>query len=58
MSEFHLQFPELYVPMVDEDPRTRTRTVPMEVLILGFPRTGTSCMFLALGSSFRNLTMI
>ena len=37
------RFPELYKPMVEEDPRERQRTVPMEVLVLGYPRTGTSC---------------
>ena len=26
------------------DPRERKRTVPMEVLVLGMPRTGTLCM--------------
>lgn len=26
-----------------EDPRTRTRTVPFEVICPGMPRTGTSC---------------
>ncbi|KAK4452490.1 P-loop containing nucleoside triphosphate hydrolase protein [Podospora aff. communis PSN243] len=31
-----------------EDPRKRTRIVPMEVLLLGFPRTGTSTMQSAL----------
>ena len=34
-----------------EDPRQRTRVVPMEVLALGFSRTGTSSM-----SSQRNTT--
>lgn len=36
-------FPELYRPMVDEAPHLRHRTVPMKVLVLGYPRTGTSC---------------
>lgn len=31
-----------------EDPRTRTRTVPFEVICPGMPRTGTSCQCLFL----------
>ena len=38
------QFPDLHVPMTDEDPHLRHRTVPMKVLVLGYPRTGTSCL--------------
>jgi len=37
------QFPDLHVSMIDEDPHLRKRTVPMKVLVLGYPRTGTSC---------------
>lgn len=40
------RFPELYVHMEDEAPHLRHRTVPMEVLVLGYPRTGTSCWLL------------
>lgn len=40
-----VRFPDLQVSMVDEDPHLRKRTVPMKVLVLGYPRTGTSCMF-------------
>lgn len=40
------RFPELYRPMADEAAHLWQRTVPMEVLVLGFPRTGTSCKFL------------
>ena len=40
-----LSFPDLDVEMIDEDPRLRHRTVPMKVLVLGYPRTGTSCRF-------------
>lgn len=41
------RFPELYRPMVDEAPHLRERSVPMKVLVLGFPRTGTSCKSLS-----------
>ncbi|KAL8966373.1 MAG: hypothetical protein Q9183_003400 [Haloplaca sp. 2 TL-2023] len=37
------QFKDLNVSVKDEDPHLRSRTVPMKVLVLGFPRTGTSC---------------
>lgn len=33
----------LFGPEVDEDPWTRTRTVPMEVLNMSVPRTGSMC---------------
>ncbi|KAI4190722.1 MAG: hypothetical protein L6R41_000584 [Letrouitia leprolyta] len=42
------RFPELYRPMVDEAPHLRERSVPMKVLVLGFPRTGTSSIQKAL----------
>lgn len=37
------QFPDIHVSVVDTDPHLRQRTVPMKVLVLGYPRTGTSC---------------
>ena len=40
MKEKH---PEIFAPDRNQDPRQRTRTVPMQVLSLGFCRTGTSC---------------
>ena len=40
MREKH---PELFLPPVNMDRRQRTRLVPMEVMNLGFPRTGTMC---------------
>ena len=43
MQEKH---PELFMTF-DEDPRKRKRVVPMKVLSLGMPRTGTACMALA-----------
>ncbi|KAL9125084.1 MAG: hypothetical protein Q9217_005656 [Psora testacea] len=43
------RFPELYVPVSSHtDPHTRTRSVPMRVLCLGMPRTGTASMRTAL----------
>ncbi|MCJ1350953.1 MAG: hypothetical protein MMC33_000935 [Icmadophila ericetorum] len=42
------RFPDLQVSMVDEDPHWRRRTVPMKVLVLGYPRTGTSSIQKAL----------
>lgn len=39
MQEKH---PELFMTF-DQDPRERKRVVPMEVLSLGMPRTGTAC---------------
>lgn len=41
--------PEVYTERHD-DPRKRTRKIPMEVLSLGFSRTGTMCMILSLSS--------
>ncbi len=35
--------PELFSTSSDVDIRTRKRIVPMEVLSLGMPRTGTAC---------------
>ena len=37
------QFADLQVPIINEDPHLRHRIVPMKVLVLGYPRTGTSC---------------
>ena len=45
------QFPDLQVQMKDEEPRLRNRIVPMKVLVLGYPRTGTSCSTLSLFTS-------
>ena len=42
MSQRH--FVDLQVAVIDEDPHLRYRTVPMKVLVLGYPRTGTSCI--------------
>ncbi|KAL8785246.1 MAG: hypothetical protein Q9195_008719 [Heterodermia aff. obscurata] len=42
------RFPELYVRMEDESPSLRHRTVPLEVLVLGYARTGTSSIQIAL----------
>ena len=43
------RFAELYTPKSSWiDPRTRTRKVPMRVLCLGMPRTGTASMWTAL----------
>lgn len=36
-------FPDIHVPLIDEDPHLRRRTVPMKEPVLGYPRTGTSC---------------
>ena len=41
------QFADLLVPIKDEDPHLRQRTTPMKVLVLGYPRTGTSCIELS-----------
>ena len=40
MQEKH---PELFMTF-DEDPQKRKRVVPMKVLSLGMPRTGTACV--------------
>lgn len=40
MKEKH---PELYMPETNIDRRRCKRVVPMEVMNLGFPRTGTMC---------------
>ena len=40
MKEKH---PELFMPQTNIDRRQRKRVVPMEVMNLGFPRTGTMC---------------
>ena len=40
MKEKH---PELFMPLTDIDRRQHKRVVPMEVMNLGFPRTGTMC---------------
>lgn len=37
------EFADLKVAVIDEDPHLRQRSVPMRVLVLGYPRTGTSC---------------
>ncbi|KAL8873068.1 MAG: hypothetical protein Q9174_001406 [Haloplaca sp. 1 TL-2023] len=42
------QFKDLNVSVKDEDPHLRSRMVPMKVLVLGYPRTGTSSMQMAL----------
>ena len=42
MQEKH---PELFMTS-NEDPRKRKRVVPMQVLSLGMPRTGTACMII------------
>lgn len=34
---------EMFETDTFEDPRSRTRTVPFEVICPGMPRTGTSC---------------
>lgn len=39
MQEKH---PELFMTF-DQEPRERKRVVPMKVLSLGMPRTGTAC---------------
>ena len=36
---------DLFTPRLNPDPRTRTRTVPMEILNLSFPRTGSLCAY-------------
>ena len=35
--------PELFMPQTDIDRRQCERVVPIEVMNLGFPRTGTMC---------------
>lgn len=35
--------PELFMPQTNIDRRQCKRVVPMEVMNLGFPRTGTMC---------------
>ena len=40
MKEKH---PELFLPQTNIDRRQQKRVVPMEVMNLGFPRTGTMC---------------
>ena len=40
MKEKH---PELFMPQMNIDRRQCERMVPMEVMNLGFPRTGTMC---------------
>ena len=40
MKEKH---PELYMPQTNIDRRQTTRMVSMQVMNLGFPRTGTMC---------------
>lgn len=49
----HQVFPDIHVSVVDEDPHLRERILPMKVLVLGYPRTGTSCKnhFQALSNS-------
>lgn len=42
------KYPELFIPDSNVDPRTRTRTVPMEILNLSMSRTGTNCELKAL----------
>ena len=37
------EFADLNVAIMDEDPHLRQRIVSMKVLVLGYPRTGTSC---------------
>jgi hypothetical protein len=44
--------PELFMADKGVDPRTRKRVVPMEVLALGMPRTGTACKFIPKSSIF------
>ncbi|KAF6826966.1 nad dependent epimerase [Colletotrichum plurivorum] len=48
MATVEERHPELFRPVSTESPRGKKRTVPMEVLCLGFPRTGTSSMCAAL----------
>ncbi|KAF4932283.1 hypothetical protein CGCF245_v010780 [Colletotrichum fructicola] len=43
MATVEERHPELFRPVSTESPRGKKRTVPMQVLCLGFPRTGTSC---------------
>ena len=50
------QFADLLVPIKDEDPHLRQRTTPMKVLVLGYPRTGTSCIELSKYSTRPKLT--
>ena len=49
--------PELFVTSTDVDPRKRKRVVPMEVLSLGMPRTGTACMLSFTATRHCNLTI-
>ena len=37
-----VRFPECF-NQTEVDPRSRTRTTPMEVLVIGMMRTGTKC---------------
>ncbi|KAF9871474.1 hypothetical protein CkaCkLH20_11121 [Colletotrichum karsti] len=48
MATVEERHPELFRPVSTESPRGKKRTVPMQVLCLGFPRTGTSSMCAAL----------
>ena len=46
MATVQERHPELFKPDLQIDRLCGTRTVPMEVLNLSFPRTGTMCEFL------------
>ncbi|KAL0936128.1 nad dependent epimerase [Colletotrichum truncatum] len=48
MATVQERHPELFRPVSTESPRGKKRTVPLEVLCLGFPRTGTMSMCAAL----------
>ncbi|OJJ43595.1 hypothetical protein ASPZODRAFT_73923 [Penicilliopsis zonata CBS 506.65] len=48
MSTDREKYPELFVPDRNIDPRTRSREVPMKILALSMPRTGTMSMQTAL----------
>lgn len=38
------RFADIQVSIKDEDPHLRQRNTSMKVLVLGYPRTGTSCI--------------
>ena len=49
--------PELFAINTDVDPRKRKRVMPMKVLSLGMPRTGTACMLSLPGTRYSGLTL-
>lgn len=48
--------PELFTQDLYVDPGSRTRIIPMEVLCLGYMRTGTACGYLCLLAPIRRPT--